>query len=216
MIKLICLFTFLLSTSIQYGFSEEISHYAIAWQNNEGFTQVMTTSNYNPNLKKKDETEIEFLMRMASEVDSPYIILDTSDLPTYDYWFAWTISGNEIVIDMDRVRKRKMAMIRVLRNIALEDLDLKSLHALENEDYEQLNQIKAFKQELRDLPANFDISSFSLEELETVEPPQLDYLIREISMIRNHGNEDCKKLLNLNSAPWEEVLAHKRKRSIYF
>ena len=76
-----------------------------------------------------------------------------------------------ITIDMDKARLITQDMIRKERKPFLEGLDIEYQRATETEDRDQMREVAALKQVLRDLPA-----SSAIQNAQT--PDELEHLAR--------------------------------------
>lgn len=88
---------------------------------------------------------------------------------------AWADTTPELVIDVDMVKARDIHLerIRVKRNAELSKLDVQATKAQDIGDAETLAQIRARKQELRDLPATLAptlASAASIDALKAIQP----------------------------------------------
>ena len=73
---------------------------------------------------------------------------------------AWAMDTDGTpTVNMVKARGIQMDKIRVVRNKALEKKDLESLRAIEDGDTEAQATIKIQKQELRDIPQTFDLTT---------------------------------------------------------
>ena len=99
---------------------------------------------------------------------------DNSEIPTErNFRDAWVDNAIEISIDMTKARDIHLERIRVKRNAELSKLDIQAIKAQDTDDLETLAQIRARKQELRDLPetlASALFSASSVDELEAIKP----------------------------------------------
>lgn len=100
--------------------------------------------------------DMETLERIASEVDG--FIIKVQDLPERSDRGAWKldVENQKITIDMDVIAEGVLRNIRAIRNHKLSELDVPSIRAIEDGDTEKSAEIKAKKQELRDLPENVE------------------------------------------------------------
>ncbi len=102
-------------------------------------------------------------LRQIIEADVPndleYRIVDTDALPE-DRTFrnAWTI---DLQVDMEKAREIWLAKIRLARNKALIDLDIKFMRALEADDKRDLQDISNQKHTLRVLPKMVDLKLYT-------------------------------------------------------
>jgi hypothetical protein len=88
---------------------------------------------------------------------------------------AWADTTPELVIDVDMTKARNIHLesIRLKRNAELAKLDVEAIKAQDMGNAETLAQIKARKQELRDLPATLAptlASAASVDALKAIQP----------------------------------------------
>ena len=88
---------------------------------------------------------------------------------------AWADTTPELAIDidMDKARNIHLESIRIKRNAELSKLDIQATKAQDIGDVDALTQIKAHKQELRDLPATLFqtlASAASVDALKAILP----------------------------------------------
>jgi hypothetical protein len=88
---------------------------------------------------------------------------------------AWADTTPELTIDVDMAKARDIHLerIRIKRNIELSKLDIQATKAQDVGDAETLTQIRARKQELRDLPATLAptlASAVSVDALKAIQP----------------------------------------------
>ena len=97
----------------------------------------------------------------------PHYVVDEIDRPggevnaENDYFFdGWEWLNNRCKVNMPKARIIHMDRIRVVRNAELVKLDVAFMRAIEAGDVVEQQRIAALKQELRDIPQTFDLSSF--------------------------------------------------------
>jgi len=88
---------------------------------------------------------------------------------------AWADITPELTIDIDMVKARDIHLnsIRIKRNAELSKLDIQATKAQDIGDAETLTQIRARKQELRDLPVTLAptlASAASVDALKAIQP----------------------------------------------
>jgi len=88
---------------------------------------------------------------------------------------AWADTTPELTIDIDMAKARNIHLdrIRIKRNAELSKLDIQATKAQDIGDAETLTQIRARKQELRDLPATLAptlASAASVDALKAIQP----------------------------------------------
>jgi len=88
---------------------------------------------------------------------------------------AWADITSELTIDIDMAKARAIHLerIRIKRNAELSKLDIQATKAQDVGDAETLTQIRARKQELRDLPATLAptlASAASVNALKAIQP----------------------------------------------
>ena len=110
---------------------------------------------------------------LPSDAINPRFVVD-SEIPT-DRTFrdAWADIATKITIDMTKARNIHLESIRIKRNAELSKLDIQATKAQDVGDAETLAQIRARKQELRDLPATLAptlASAVSVDALKAIQP----------------------------------------------
>ena len=95
-----------------------------------------------------------------------YWIVDASDLPggkvtnDNDYFFeAWEWVDNGVIVNMPKARNIHMDQIRIIRNRELAAKDITFMRAVEDGNADAQATIKTEKQNLRDIPQTFDITT---------------------------------------------------------
>jgi hypothetical protein len=88
---------------------------------------------------------------------------------------AWADTTPEVSIDIDMAKARAIHLnsIRIKRNAELSKLDIEAIKAQDMGNAETLTQIRARKQELRDLPAVLAptlASALSVDALKAIQP----------------------------------------------
>jgi hypothetical protein len=88
---------------------------------------------------------------------------------------AWTDTTPELTIDIDMAKARDIHLgrIRIKRNAELSKLDIQAIKAQDIGNAETLMQVRARKQELRDLPATLAsalASAASIDALKAIQP----------------------------------------------
>ena len=78
-----------------------------------------------------------------------------------------------IIVNMAKARGIHMDRIRQVRNKELANLDIPFMKALEDEDMDVQATIKAKKQELRNIPQTFDLTTDTPEQLKELWPEGL-------------------------------------------
>lgn len=124
-----------------------------------------------------DEEVLNYIISNAVPVGAEYRVTDMENLPS-DRTFrnAWTDNNptDTVDIDMNKARQIQMDVLRIARSTKLAALDVLYLKADEADNAADKSQIKALKQQLRDMPQTFDLSVYTTpEELKTAQP---DYL----------------------------------------
>jgi hypothetical protein len=124
---------------------------------------------------------IEDVIDKANPEGLPVVFMDTSELPP-DRVFrnAWKHLHDKIDIDKKEAEKLHMDRLRMLRKKQLEKLDIEFTKALGRKDENLATLIEEQRQELRDMPDNFDLSAIPLKSLPEAQPPYLDGDVREL------------------------------------
>lgn len=131
-----------------------------------------------PQAMNPGESEEDFLIRVAKGTipyGVPYKIVNLSDMPPdRTYRGAWEEKNRKITVNMNKARTIHMNHLRNLRKPILEKLDKEAMRAMEDKDDVKLEEIKAKKQVLRDIPQTLDLSEvISPEMLKTIIPDAL-------------------------------------------
>ena len=121
--------------------------------------------------KRMDESEDEFLIRLAEEIvpeDGAYEIVDQSLLPDGNYLDA--IQLFPFRIDMDKAKDTHLNFWRENRDARFQILDVEYIRADEQDDVQLKAQISEKKQLLRDV-TDTDLSHINnIEDLKTFWP----------------------------------------------
>jgi len=92
--------------------------------------------------------------------DAPHYVVDESALPGDHYFFdAWEWVDGAVAVNMAKARVIHMDKIRISRNRELAAKDITFMRAVEDSDTAAQSAITTEKQTLRDIPANFDITT---------------------------------------------------------
>ena len=104
----------------------------------------------------------------------PYRVVNTEDIPS-DRVFrdSWEDTGTSVAPNMPKARGIQMNRIREVRNKELAALDITFMRAVEDGDTDAQATIKAKKQELRNIPQTFDLTTDTPEELKEKWPEGL-------------------------------------------
>ena len=118
-----------------------------------------------PSAQAPGESDGDFVARVAAQVvpvGVSHSIVDVGDLPS-DRIFrnAWALAGDAVSVNMPTARLLHMDKIRADRNTALEALDVTFMRAVEDGDTDAQDAASAAKQVLRDIPQDFDLSSYA-------------------------------------------------------
>jgi len=116
------------------------------------------------------------LMAEKVPLQNPDAVATIADitLPERDYLRnSWTFDGSNVVHDMDKARAIHLAEIRRVRDEELIKLDIPWMKAVEDGDTDMQATIKTKKQELRDIPQTFDLTTDTPEELKEKWPEGL-------------------------------------------
>ena len=138
------------------------------------------TPAYNDGTRPLELTDDEFMEQVIKrnievgnlEADAPVYIVEQSTLPT-EFGEAWEWDGSAVVINMTKAQALHMDDIRRVRDAELGKLDVPWTQAQEAGDTDAQARIKAKKQELRDIPQTFDLTTDSPEELKEKWPEGL-------------------------------------------
>jgi hypothetical protein len=147
--------------------------------NEDGILAVVIPA-YNHIDDESDDAQLEsFIARKQADGGIPagveLRILDNSEFPT-DRTFrdAWEDLGiGSVQVNLPKARGIHMDKIRLVRNNELANLDVPFMKALEDGDTDTQATIKIKKQELRDIPQTFDLTTDTPEELKNKWPDSL-------------------------------------------
>ena len=154
----------------------------IAWIDPDTGVLSICTPNYNGVTRPDGETDDELVARLATlrvPDGVSYTIFDDIDAGVTDFLAdrtfrnGWTISSDAVVVDMSKARGIHMDKIRRMRNKELAALDITFMRAVEDDDTDAQATIKAKKQELRDIPQTFDLTTDTADELKQKWPEGL-------------------------------------------
>jgi len=126
-----------------------------------------------------DEEYFEFardkmLISMNMPNDTVVGEFDERDAPTdRTFRHAWEATADGIQVSMPKARGIQMDKIREVRNKELTALDVPFMKALEDGDTDAQATIKTKKQELRNIPQTFDLTTDTPEELKIKWPEGL-------------------------------------------
>lgn len=91
--------------------------------------------------------------------NTPYVLLNTNELPSFAFKNAWKLVDGKVTIDMSIARDTWRDFLRSERNVMLQKLDVEFIRALETNDTSILDAIISRKNKLRDLPSHPSIES---------------------------------------------------------
>jgi len=138
---------------------------------------------YNDLARPKDDTDdalVERLVAGAFPSGTMYrIISEETCLADIDacegriFRGAWEDNGIAIQVNMTKARAIHIDRIRKVRNAELAKLDIPWMKAVEDGDTDMQATIKAKKQELRDIPQTFDLTTDTPKELKEKWPEGL-------------------------------------------
>jgi hypothetical protein len=131
-----------------------------------------------PQAQLTGESEDDFVNRVAKKdvpYGVPYKIINTSDIPAdRSFREAWEEKNRKISVNINKARTIHMNRLREMRKPIFEKLDVEAVRAMEDKDEEKLEEIKAKKQVLRDIPQTLDLSEvISPDVLKTIIPDAL-------------------------------------------
>lgn len=111
------------------------------------------------------------------ETATSYAVIDKSNIPA-DRTFrnAWShdLPGGLVKVDIPKAKVLHMNNIRTIRNKLLAASDTDLLRAQEKNDTAAIDQLKAFRQALRDIPQTYSLTNFNTPEaLKNAWPGQL-------------------------------------------
>jgi len=125
----------------------------------------------------RDRCRAKTMPRLVSRYGNPIVAyeIDRAHLPESDdnqpFFNAWEWVDNACKVNMVKARDIHMDRIRIARNKKLLDLDIPFIRALEVGDIPEQMRLAQDKQTLRDIPQNFDLSTFATpKQLSTAYP----------------------------------------------
>ena len=139
----------------------------------DGGVSVITPA---PKSKREDETEAEWLKRVfgkATPEGSEYEDIDTKTNPLPDRRFrnAWKKGlKNAVEVSLSKAKDQVLSEVRAERDKELTQTDGLMARANEIGTQAEIDELKAKRQRLRDLPATIGI-----EDITTVEELQAEY-----------------------------------------
>lgn len=127
----------------------------IIYENEEGGVSIIT-----PIINDEVGLTIEEIAAKDVPEDTPFEIVEDDVIPTErTFRNAWVKDGEKVSVDMPKARVIRMDCIRLVRNKELDDSDKEIVRAVEDEI--DLTPLKTKRQELRDIPQDFDLSVFT-------------------------------------------------------
>jgi hypothetical protein len=122
----------------------------IAYTRPDGGVSVIVPA---PKAQRPDETEAEFMARVALAVPPDASnVTETDTLPSRAYRNAWRLSGGKVEHDMTLARQMKLDELRAVRDAKLAVTDGPFLRAQEHGDQTEIERLKSLRQRLRDIP----------------------------------------------------------------
>ena len=121
----------------------------------------------------EEQAEQRAWSKLPVDAINPRFVVE-SEIPT-DRTFrdAWADTATKITVDMIKARNIHLERIRIKRNAQLSKLDIEAIKAQDMGNVETLAQIRARKQELRDLPVTLApalASAASVDALKAIQP----------------------------------------------
>lgn len=108
-----------------------------------------------------DDLLNHFLLMSGLDRESSVIIHRDDLLPEDLFRMAWKITDGKLAVDMDKAAVIKMADLRKIRDDKLAALDVPYMKALERGVVDEISDIVAKKNALRDLPETIDLSVYT-------------------------------------------------------
>jgi hypothetical protein len=91
-----------------------------------------------------------------------------------DFFDAWEVSGDKLVVNLDKAKDIRIRDMVSQRDRALKQLDHPHMSALLSGDTKEVAEIESKKDELRKIPSSVDWSSVdSLYAIKHINPPAL-------------------------------------------
>lgn len=123
-----------------------------------------------PKSQRKGESESAWLGRIvkrtldnATDVDVQLPMCEASELPSRRFRNAWREVAGLIKVDIPEARNIRMVEIRSERDKKLDDADKKTARELEQQGVNYPDWV-TYKQALRDVPADIDLSGLNDEQ----------------------------------------------------
>jgi len=124
-------------------------------------------------LSEADALELLFNIRPPEGTIRHFICERDSLLSDRTFRDAWECSETTVQVNMPKARVIQLDKIREVRNNELTKKDIEFMRAIEDGDIDAQASIKVKKQELRDIPQTFDLTTDSPEELKQKWPEGL-------------------------------------------
>jgi len=124
-------------------------------------------------LSEADALELLFNIRPPEGTIRHFICEEDNLLSDRTFRDAWECTENIVQVNMPKAKVIQMGKIREVRNKELSALDITFMRAVEDEDTDAQATIKAKKQELRQIPQTFDLTTDTPEELKDKWPEGL-------------------------------------------
>lgn len=205
-----CLFmVFLLVTTACFG---DLSNKTVAYETVDSYTgktrvvlRHLSDEMHGYPLFER-ETDEEYIERRVARFfkDTNWIMVDRDTIPDIIFHDAFKIFGGRVVVDLEWLKVMRMNKIRGIRKAILDKSDIALLRAIEREDVNEMQRLKAWRQALRDIPQTFDMSIYSTPELVLLHaiPEELHLTYDEFSQAhgvnyledlpkQTHGPKDC-------------------------
>lgn len=130
--------------------------------------------------KDTDEALLERTVALVVPDGVNHWVLNFTDVPSdhectasCEFYNAWRWIDGSVKVDMDKAKVIHMNEIRKARDNELAKLDVPWIKAQESGDIDEQTRIKAEKETLRNLPATFDLTCDTPEELKAKWPEGL-------------------------------------------
>jgi len=112
--------------------------------------------------RRAEETEKDWLTRVFEKANPDNlsyedIDLEKTSLPTPRFRNAWVKGNKGVTVDLSRAKAQVLDEIRAVRNARLDETDKLMSRALETGTVEELEELKRYRQQLRDLPQTIGI-----------------------------------------------------------
>jgi len=139
----------------------------------DGGVSVVTLAEKNRRPAESDDAFFARVIPKTGLEGLPYVDVDPATLPSRRFRDAWTLTAGKVSHDLPKARALRLAELRAGRDILLAESDGPKLRALERGAAKEIAALDAYRQALRDLPAQAEAELAAIvrvEDLATYEP----------------------------------------------